>query len=104
MFILFIPIITSNHDMILKACDHLCGDDFSVYYIILGTISTLLISTIFSDRFIKSLTALLAIDMVIYLLFPENTDYILPSKEDSLIWINLLYPFIYLIIKLIKKI
>ncbi len=102
--ILTAPIISRDSVLAINICDYLCVDNFSIYYMTFGAALVLFVGAIFSGKLNKSIFLLLLIDSVVYVLFPLSTDYFFPAKEDALIWINLIYPCLYLVFELVKKV
>ncbi len=98
----FIVVVGLNNNLLSE----LVLRHISMFFIsiLFGLLTLMLINDIFKSKLLSGgLLFLILINVVVVIVFPETTGYILPSKEDSLIWINLLYPFFYLVHRLVKK-
>ena len=101
--LLFVVVVGMNNNILSE----LILKFINMYYIsiLFGLLAIALINSFVKTRYFNSVfLSLLIVDTFVALFFPENTDYILPAKEDALIWINLIHPSLYLVYVFIKKI
>lgn len=87
-------------------CFYSCDGDKLPSLIILGFL--LLLTTqaflgLSTSHFLFFLITLFFIDVVSYLFLPDYTDYIVPEKKLSLLFFNILIPFVFLVYSLVKK-
>ena len=84
-------------------CAYYCPNLLGIASAVFGFSFISLFKPIKFERNYRIYLCMLIIDILIYILFPDYTDYILPSKDFGIFIFNLVIPVIFLAFSLLKK-